>query len=437
MISVARHVTAVPRRDTKPPSGTFTPQKDAKNHAETAVHQKDWKSGVFGTLKTQNGSSLVNVNATTTGDTLMPALKTDADRLLDANEIIRKKNLELLDNKRTIAQLRKEEDTAQAIRQEIFGLAAHTCTPPDWLTGKGTKNGARGGPVTIWSDWHYGEVVNPDEIGGVNIFNQNVAKRRIRKLTDITIDLCTNHMGRAGVAYPGMVVCLGGDMIGGDIHEELIATNDRTPHQSVHDLVDLIGAGLEAMASKFGRVFVPCVVGNHGRSTRKPSFKRRVFTNYDWSIYCTLERDFRKDKRIQIMVPNEADAHFSVFGHRFLLTHGDSLGVKGGDGIIGAMGPIMRGLVKLHNSKAQVGMDFDTALICHWHQYFSLPGLVVNGALKGYDEFSYLALRAKYQRPTQALLFAHPEHGITAQWPVYLEPKQAAAHEKVWVEWAK
>lgn len=163
--------------------------------------------------------------------------------------------------------------------------------------------------------------------------------------------------------------------------------------------------------------------------------KNRVFTNYDWSIYCALEKYFRRDKRVKLLVSNSADAHFTVFGHKYLLTHGDSLGVKGGDGIIGSIGPIMRGLVKLHSSKAQVGLDFDTAIICHWHQYFTLPGLVVNGAFKGYDEFSMLGLRAKFQRPTQALWFSHPEHGVTAAWPIYLEKQPASPHAQEWLTW--
>lgn len=164
--------------------------------------------------------------------------------------------------------------------------------------------------------------------------------------------------------------------------------------------------------------------------------KGRVYTNYDWSIYCTLERDFRKDNRIRFFVPSESDAHFTLFGHRFLLTHGDSLGTKGGDGIIGALGPIMRGALKVGRSEAQIGREFDTLLIGHWHQYIALPGLVVNGSLKGYDEFTRLALRAPYARPTQALLFAHPEHGITAQWPIYLEG-QTVQSTKTWTSWEK
>lgn len=364
------------------------------------------------------------------------AKKTADDYLADANEIIRRKHLENLDLKKTVESLRKENDTAEKIRQEIFGLAAHTCNPPEWLTGKNVRSGTRGGPVCILSDIHYGEVVNPAELGGMNEFNMKIAARRIRTFFEKTIDLSFNHMGRAEIAYPGIVLCFGGDMIGGDIHEELLATNDRTPHQSVNDLTDLLGAGIESLAGKFGRVFVPCVVGNHGRATRKPRMKQRVYTNYDWSIYCALERDFRKDKRVQIMVPNESDAHFQVFGHRYLLTHGDSLGVKGGDGIIGALGPIMRGALKTGRSEAQMGRDYDTLVIGHWHQYLTLPGLICNNSLKGFDEYAHLMLRAPYSRPSQALWFNHPKFGITAHWQVYLEDLKRAETEQTWVKWA-
>jgi hypothetical protein len=130
--------------------------------------------------------------------------------------------------------------------------------------------------------------------------------------------------------------------------------------------------------------------------------------------------------------------HFERDRHRYLLTHGDSLGVKGGDGLIGALGPIMRGTIKLNRQESQIGRDFDTAIMGHWHQYLTLPGLIVNNSLKGYDEFSHLALRAPYSRPSQALWFTHPEHGITAHWQVYLEGRkrfERASDE--WVTWQK
>jgi hypothetical protein len=215
-----------------------------------------------------------------------------------------------------------------------------------------------------------------------------------------------------------------------------MAHNDATAHQATNDLTDILAGAIETLATKFGRIFVPGVVGNHGRSTKRTWMKGRVFHNYDWSIYCNLEREFKRDtKHIRIVPSNEADYHFPMFGHRFMLTHGDSLGVKGGDGIIGALGPIMRGLLKMGRSESQIGRDFDTLIMGHWHQYITLPGLICNNSLKGYDEYARLQLRAPYSRPSQALAFVHPEHGITAHWQVYLEKLRQADMNKVWVQW--
>lgn len=329
----------------------------------------------------------------------------------------------------------KEADTAEKIREELYKLAARSPEPPAWLSSPKHKIGKRGIPCTIWSDWHYGEVVRPEEVGGVNDFNMAVAKRRITQLVDTTIDLCRNHMGRADTVYPGIVVMLGGDMISGDIHEELFATNDRTTQQCINDLTDLLASALGRLADEFGRVFVPCVVGNHGRASRKPRMKGRVYTSHEWNIYCNLERYFKGDKRVQFFIPGESDAYFKVYNHKYLLTHGDSLGVKGGDGIIGSLGPIMRGSIKTSHSEAQIGRDFDTVVMGHWHQSLWLPGVIVNNALKGYDEFARLALRAPYSRPSQQLWFTHPEHGITARWEVFLDKPRKAGNGEAWISW--
>lgn len=360
------------------------------------------------------------------------ARKTADEQLHDAMAIIREKNKILNENKKLIEVLTKEQDNARTVRENIYKIAAYDPDPPEWLAREG-RAGARGVPSTIWSDWHYGEVVN---MPGINQFNKQVARARIKRLCETTVDLAFNHMGKARISYPGCIVALGGDMLGGDIHEELMKSNDRTTQQSIEDLIDLISGGLEMMASSFGKLFVPCVVGNHGRSTKKMQMKERVFTSHEWNVYCGVARHFKKSRHVQFNIPETADCAFNLFGHRYLLTHGDSLGTKGGDGIIGALGPIMRGTLKTHRSEAQIGRDFDTLLIGHWHQYITLPGLIVNNSLKGYDEYAHLVLRAPYSRPSQALWFTHPEHGITAHWQVYLEKQlQPMTESKPWVSW--
>lgn len=332
------------------------------------------------------------------------------------------------------AQRRAEID-AEQVREAIFGLAARSPEPPAWLVERRSFGSAPGVPVTVWSDWHWGEVVRAEEVSGRNAFDVEIARNRVRSLVSNTIDLCFNHM--VTPEYPGIVVCLGGDMLTGDIHDELAQTNDLSTGPALIDLMDTLAWALAEMADRFGQVFVPCVVGNHGRMTHKPRAKGRVHTSYEWLLYCQLERHFRNDPRVRFFIPGEADAHFRVYGHRYLLTHGDALGVKGGDGIIGALGPITRGRIKLHSAEAQIGRDFDTLIIGHWHNYMPLPGCVVNGSLKGFDEYARLFLRAKWQPPIQALWFTHPKRGVTCHWPVFLDDGETdtPAASAEWVSW--
>ena len=363
------------------------------------------------------------------------ATKTAADHLLDAQDIIRKKNATISALKSDLVRARRDADTAEEIRRTIFNLSEHDPAPPAWIRAPCKENGKRGAPITMWTDWHYSEVVRPEQVGGVNAYNAKIAKNRVTKLVNNTIDLCFNHMGRANTTYPGIIICLGGDMISGNIHDELTETNDRTSWQAVNDLTDLLAGSIDQIATKFGHVWLPCVVGNHGRGTLKPRAKNRVYTSFDWSIYTNLERYFKPNKHVKFSIPSEADAHFTVYGHRFMLTHGDALGVKGGDGIIAALGPIARGAFKIGRSEAMIGRDFDTLLMGHWHQQLWLPNAIVANSLKGFDEYAHITLRAPYSRPSQPLFFIHPEQGLTARWEVFLEPRRETQQNKQWLTW--
>jgi hypothetical protein len=329
---------------------------------------------------------------------------------------------------------KREEEEAEFIRTTHYEISARSPAPPKWLATDEPPS-SPGVPCAVLSDIHYGETVSKDETGGVNSYNCKIAAQRLQTWAETVINISMTHMGRSRAGYPGIVCALGGDMVSGSIHEEIALTEDRTVIQQVLDLEGLLISAIKLLKKEFGRVFLPCVVGNHGRSTIKPRNKGRVHSSFNFMLYCLLERYFQSDDAVQFLIPNEADAHFSIYGHRFLLTHGDSLGVRGGDGIIGSIGPIMRGALKIGRSESTIGRDFDTLILGHWHQYLTLPGVVVNGAVKGFDEYARLHLRAPYERPTQALFFVHPEHQITARWPVYLEPLPRSMQTTTVVAW--
>jgi hypothetical protein len=353
------------------------------------------------------------------------------------------RNLDIEARLRTELKLAKQELASRVaqdisieqIRTEIYNLAEMTPDPPQWVAlPRKRKANSPGVPVTVWSDWHYGETVFPNQVGGRNAFNRAIAKKRIEVLVNRTVDLAKTHM--VNPDYPGIVVALGGDIITGELHEEHKDTNDGPVQQALLEVQEHLIAGIERIADEFGRVFVPCVVGNHARMSKKPRTKHRVFTSYEWNLYCQLERHFKRDHRVQFLIPEAADAFFSVNGHRFCLTHGDSIGARGGDGMIGPLGPITRGSIKMARNAVQMDRGYDTLIVCHWHTYSprsDFNGTIVNGALKGYDEYVALELRAPFSRPSQALFFVHADHGVTAQWQVFCEEKKPAKAAPDWV----
>lgn len=103
--------------------------------------------------------------------------------------------------------------------------------------------------------------------------------------------------------------------------------------------------------------------------------------------------------------------------------------------MIGALGPIIRGDHRKRSRNAQIDQDYDTMLLGHWHQLIQLQRLIVNGSLKGYDEYANQN-NFPYEPPRQALWITHPQHGITFSAPVNVERKKIVGRTE-WVSWTK
>jgi transposase-like protein len=317
-----------------------------------------------------------------------------------------------------LASLKEKHLDQEAIRRQIIGLQQQVeqFTPPNWTLKSPTKESAPGVPTLFLSDLHWGEVVHPSEINGVNEYNLEIARRRLKSAAETAIELL--RIISPKMEYPGIVCALGGDMISGNIHEELQASNELQTMPTVLDLFGHLVALIKLLADTFGRVFLPCVGGNHGRDTHKIWSKGRNHTSFDWLLYCFLAKHFEGDRRVTFFIPDGPDAYYRIYSHRYLLTHGDQF--RGGDGVIGALGPIIRGDHKKRSRNAQVDMAYETMLLGHWHQYIHLTRLIVNGSLKGMDEYAY-SNNFGFEPPQQALWLTHPRYGITYRMPVQVD----------------
>lgn len=335
------------------------------------------------------------------------------------------------DPETVIAGLRGElrEALARAVDGEAIKEALGVLTakldvykPPEWL-GKPIKanNDSPGVPTLFLSDIHYGESVFPGQVNGVNQYNLKIAQTRMIRTVEKAIYLC--RLLNAGMNYPGFVLPLGGDMISGDIHEELAATNELASIPTVLDLFDLLVQVIDRLLEEFPAIFVPCVGGNHGRNTKKTWAKNRNHTSFDWMLYQMLARHFKAkgEDRVTFFIPDGPDALYRVYNFTTLLTHGDQF--KAGDSIIGPIGPIMRGDQKKRARNQAVNMTYDMIMMGHWHQYMHTRRVLVNGSMKGYDEYAYFG-NFGYEAPTQAFFVNHPKYGITWAAPVLCdEPK--------------
>ena len=327
-----------------------------------------------------------------------------------------------------------ESATGAAIKDAVGVLGANldTLKPPAWATVAPAKSTSPGVPTLFLSDLHWGEIVHPSQIAGVNSYNLTIARNRMLYTVETAIHLLRIIDGEMN--YPGIVVPLGGDMISGNIHDELQATNELNTMPTVLDLYDNLVGAIKLLAATFGHVFLPCVSGNHGRDTKKIWSKDRNHTSFDWLLYQFLAKHFMGDNRVTFYIPDGSDALYKIFGTRYNLTHGDQF--KAGDSIIGPIGPLTRGNQKKQARNQATGQEYDVLIAGHWHQYIHLERLIVNGSMKGYDEYAYQG-NFGFEPPRQGLWLTHPRYGITYRMPVLCEQPKRGERAPAWASVAK
>ena len=329
-----------------------------------------------------------------------------------------------------VSRLKKNNLSNAVIREEIFKLAATKANPPSWLTKKASPK-APGAPTLVLSDWHWTEKVDSEQIAGCNAYNITIAKTRGKLCIDNTIEVLKHHMVKP--EYPGIVVCLGGDMVSGDIHQELKETNEFPTIVGVVELFQFLTGAIKKLADEFGNVFLPCVSGNHSRTTMKPVSKMRARTSYDWLLYTMLEKAFEGDERVQFAISEGPDQLFRVYNHTYLLTHGDQF-CGGTYGMLGFVGPLTRGDHKKRSRNGQIGMAYDTLICGHFHSLSQNDRVIVNGSLVGYSEYAYQG-NFGFEEPKQALWLTHPERGITFHMPIFVDEPRKTQEETPWVSW--
>jgi predicted phosphodiesterase len=332
--------------------------------------------------------------------------------LADANkELIRSST----DVKRALKIIKDYEvalDDQDYVANKVINAIESNPYEPVFRTGPSPTTGDD--PHTMFaliSDAHYGEVVDMD-VFGIH-YNMDIAERRIQYLTQKIIRF--REIKSAEYPINKIVVAFLGDMISGNIHEELAESNESPVSDQLvrmaHIMVDVIGS----LSEVFPEVEVIVMPGNHPRLSKKPRHKRK-YDNLEYIMGEMVKAIVAPIENVEVIVPKDLIYVHDIMGHKVGMTHGDGYKSTSFAGI--PFYGLARKRAAFQEGLKELGMPLvDMLVMGHFHQLLWWPGrgcdLIVNGSVKGPDEYAFDTMHAG-DEAQQALITMNRKHGITS-----------------------
>ncbi len=331
----------------------------------------------------------------------MPAHPIDRRLIHMADSQLRRENKQLIDE----VLLHRARDVVRAT------LAASGSVPriTQGVLGSDRREGT---PVILASDWHVEEEVRAESTPTGNFYNLDVADTRIRRFFAGSHWLIDFH--RPKFQCRDVVLWLGGDLLSGYIHDELVETAQLSPLETLRWLKFRLIAGIEFLLrdKALNRLIIPCSYGNHGRTTKKPRRATGAENSYEWLLYCELADYFASNKRVEFHITKSAHQYVGVYDYDVHFHHGDEISYGGGVG--GIMIPINKAVAQWDKARAA---DFDN--FGHFHQYLDVGKIAGNGSLIGFNGYA-MSIKATPEPPQQSFYIVDSKRGKTCKCPIWV-----------------
>lgn len=283
-----------------------------------------------------------------------------------------------------------------------------------WKRSSAKPTVAEGCAIIQASDWHAEEAVEASTVEGVNRFDATVCQRRVERMAEriaLLLGWC-RELGRVDRA----ILHLGGDLVSGDIHQELrenrhcgVLEACRTVRKLVRDVLLSPLLGSDGVKD----LLIIGSMGNHGRMTERKRYATAWQNHYEYALYGDLAEDLEPYKAARLVAHKSPRYMVDVYGFPLRFHHGDTVGYHGGIG--GKVIPLKRAIARW-NKKRPAYLDF----IGHFHEFEPCWGYyIANGALIGLT--AYGDAHGFYQEPTQTFSLLDSERGLVLATPIFLE----------------
>jgi len=307
----------------------------------------------------------------------------------------------------TIDAIRAEDGKLAMLMNALTAAINPSAPAPNQYKPKAKKHSSPVIPVLHLTDWHMGANQMPDEIDNVNEFTPAIARDRVlEKLAPRFLDWV--ELMRSIYTINECVIPVTGDLISGNIHEELMITNEYpAPVQSI-EAAYLLADLIQTLAPHFEKTRVEFIVAdNHARLTKKPPAKEAGLNSFNYIVGHVANERLAHHDNIEFNIYPFLSQSIEVNNIRYLCCHGHQ--VRGWSGFpwYGAERMVAREALRRMNSPDF--SKFSKVLMGHFHTPLRHPKYLIGGSLSGTDALDHRESRES--TPCQTSWMVHPEHG--------------------------
>lgn len=263
--------------------------------------------------------------------------------------------------------------------------------------------------VVMLTDTHYGLVVDPEEIGGLNAYNWEIACRRTAFMAKQAAEYKIEKRGEVGKLH----VILNGDHLHGLIHgtqdriQELLGQQQ---NGAMHILTHFIGY----VSQFYKEVIVHCNVGNHDEAHHRREGGRitshAMKDSYLTPVYFGLSLAFRNVTNVKFNMSKGLFVDLELPGGRAVAVHGHILFSKqlGSTGSSINVKSLSDAINRWNQGEVSLGRKpVKLVIMGHTHchaEFTTFDGIrvLVSPAMSGLDNYAY-SLGINYNQAAQPI----------------------------------
>lgn len=264
------------------------------------------------------------------------------------------------------------------------------------------------------SDGHFGKIIVPSTVNGLNCYNPDIAKKRMEVCAKNALTLIKKE--RADIKIDNLVLILGGDFLeNSQLHHHSEMTTSMSPMEETLFSRELLKKFINTIGEygDFKKIVVACTRGNHSRITHKMISSVDYRMNYETILYNILRSDF-ESQNMEWTIPDSEIAEVEVYGNVLRIIHGHQVKYQGGVG--GLTIPLNKYIMRMDQiNKAQYNF------VHHYHNLsYPTNNTTVNGSIIGYDPYA-MSIGCSYQPPMQSFQLMDSKRRITIKAPIFCD----------------